>query len=195
MGHVRYGVRHTLEAAVAFVPLGLGDRQDAPIRQQERVAGHSAAARRRTPRNDGRRGVDAGGRSAAGRGGEERAELHWRPVAAYVQRPRASLFLRRQANLADLQILLVPKLVPKDERATRVTRSRSDCALDSGRWRLGSAQPSRWSRCRRVRRCCRRSSRKFMGPMPDRRLSLVRQVRATFEKRNGYQSQWTRSTS
>ena len=91
-------------------------------------------------------------------------------------------FLRRQPNLADLQVMLV-----RQGRTARAEPRHRQAAFARGsiRSRRGSARGSRWSRCRRVRRCCRRSSRKSTGPMRQRRLELARTVRSTFEHTPG----------
>ena len=70
-------------------------------------------------------------------------------------------------------------------RASRATQSRNGCAPASARWRRASARRSRWSRCRRVRRCCRHSSRRSTGLTPAGASRLRRQIRSTFERTTG----------
>jgi multidrug efflux pump subunit AcrB len=62
-------------------------------------------------------------------------------------------FLRQQSNLADVQI----QLTPKGSLGTEPRRRAKRCAQHSRRWPQRSARRSRWSKCHRDRRCCRRS--------------------------------------
>ena len=71
-------------------------------------------------------------------------------------------FLRRAPNLADLQVMLTPKDDRREQSHAIAKRVRAQLTP----WRRGSARRFRWSKCRRVRRCCRRWSPRSTVPTP-----------------------------
>ena len=91
-------------------------------------------------------------------------------------------FLRRQANLADLQVMLVEQgraagAEPRDREAY-------PHASRSGR-RAAWVRAFKSSKCRRVRRCCRHWSPRSTGRTPSVVSSSHDTVRSTFERTPG----------
>ena len=138
------------------------DRQDAAVRQQERVSGDRRHARGHGARGDGAR---VGGARARGdercRGGQ-RAELHRHGVAVQLQRPGAPLLpASRAAPRGPAGQPPAERRAPRAEPRDRQARPRSASCRSRG----GSAPRSRCPKCRPARRCCRRWSQKSTGPI------------------------------
>jgi multidrug efflux pump subunit AcrB len=68
-------------------------------------------------------------------------------------------FMRRGANVADIQV----NLVPRANARRRVTTSPSASARAWWKLRRSLGRASPWPKCRPGRRCCKRSSPKFTG--------------------------------
>ena len=69
-------------------------------------------------------------------------------------------FMRRGANVADLQI----NLVPRASARRRATTSPNASGRAWRKSRRNTARASRWRKCRPARRCCRRSWPRFTAP-------------------------------
>ena len=154
--------------------------QDAAVRQQERAAGHRAHAGRHAARGDRRRARRRSPTKPCATTAVTSVQSYTgHLVAVHVQRTGAALLpapraeSRRPAGDAGRQ---------GERRPSRATPSPSGCARGSIRSRRGSARGSRSSKCRPVRPCCRPSSPRSMGPIPDRRLAA------------GEDGAWTRSS-
>jgi multidrug efflux pump subunit AcrB len=86
-------------------------------------------------------------------------------------------FMRRGANVADIQVNLVPKHERKAQSHDIAKRVRPRVAAIAERH--GAASP--WPRCRPARRCCRRWSPRSTA-RPRRRASLADEVKRIFKE-------------
>ena len=176
------GVAVLLVAAVARAARA-GDGQDAAVRQQERIAGRRAHAGRHAARDH------AGAAARAGR----RALRDAAVISVQSYTGTASpytfnglvrhYFLRREPNLADLQVMLTPKDDRREQSHDVAKRLRD--AADAGRDRARRGDSGRGGAAR-ARRCCRRSSPRSTVPTPARRLrARAHRPRDVFEQTAG----------
>ena len=157
--------------------------QDAAVRQQERVPGDGRYA--------GGHALETHG--ACRLGARRRRRWRTRPSstcrATSARRRRTTstgwcvtTFCAAAPHLADLQVNLVAE--GRAQRAEPRHRA-SACATGCCRSPRRSARRSRWPKCRRGRRCCRRSSPKSTDRMPRGGWSSPRRSRPIFEQTPG----------
>ena len=88
-------------------------------------------------------------------------------------------FMRHGANVADIQV----NLVPKNRRKAKAMKSPKRVARASRRSRQNSARASPWRKCRPARRFCKRSWPKSTAQPSKARLAMAKRVRDIFKTR------------
>ena len=175
------GVAALLLARDGPGPDGAGDREDAAVRQQERAAGGVADAGRHAARDHQPRGLGAGGRGP-GRSAVVSAQSYTGTASPYTFNGLVRhYFLRREAHLADIQVMLTSK----DDRSEQ-----SHEIAGRLRDRLKPLAASLGAEVQVVEippgpPVLQTLVAEVYGPDAERRMALARDVRTVFEKTDG----------
>ena len=156
-------------------------RQDAAVRQQERVSGDGGYARGDT--------LEHTARVASELAHEVLKDTSVVNVQSYVgprRRTTSTAWCVTTFSAAALTSPTFRSTSPrKTSAASRATTSPSASGIVSRRSHGGSAPRSRSRKCPRGRRCCRRLVAEVYGPDPSRRLVLAGQVKSVLEQTPG----------
>ena len=148
--------RRSSSRAIALVPLGVVHREDAAVRQQERVPGRRGPSRRHDARDDAPRALGDGGRPGARcrrSTGPRSTPARRRPTTSTASCVTTSCGRRRTRGTSRSSLARegrAPPLLARHRPRRAPARSSRSPA--------GTTRASRSPRCRPGRRCCRRSS-------------------------------------